>query len=167
MANQLVKFPKAGESWEEVDGPGMYVLTMLPRQDETDECAVGAAITVLRPGDGPIMPGSQFWSTKESLEGDEKLFEQAGELFDEKGEHGKAALVRAQLPLAALSQEMVAAVHLGSTGRTLKSRETGEYWQARWEDLSPSGVLLLHQLHTCFIRSPLILTFLGDKDSGK
>ena len=53
---------------------------------------------------------------------------------------------------------------MGSTARTLRSTKTGEYWQARWEDLTSSGILHLHQIHTCFIRPPVLITFLGDED---
>ncbi|AXH66406.1 hypothetical protein SEA_SATIS_257 [Streptomyces phage Satis] len=165
MANQLVVFPRDDSKWEKVDGSGMYVLTVLPRESVEDPCAVGAGITLLRPQSDLLLPAGQFWSSRETLEDDEKLFEQAGSLFDEKGEHAKATLMKAQLPASTLSVEMVAAVRLGASVGTWKSKETGEHWHARWEDLTPSGILLLHQLHTCFMRAPLILTFLGDGDA--
>jgi hypothetical protein len=165
MANQLVVFPRNGSEWEEVEGSGMYVLTALPRESVEDACAVGAGITLLRPQSDLLLPAGQFWSSRETLEDDEELFEQAGSLFDERGEHAKAALMKAQLPASTLSVEMVAAVRLGASEGTWKSKETGEHWHAQWDDLTPSGILLLHQLHTCFMRAPLILTFLGDGDS--
>lgn len=167
MANKLVVFPEPGGEWEETSGSGMYVLTVLPREPVEDECAVGAGITLLRPESDLLLPAGQFWSSRESLEDDRKLFDRAGSLFAEKGDHVRAALMKAQLPASTLSVEMVAAVRLGASEGTWKSKETGEYWHARWEDLTPSGILLLHQLHTCFVRAPLILTFLGDGEEEK
>jgi hypothetical protein len=166
MANQLVKFPKTGGPWEKVDGPGMYVLTVLPRQPVQDPCAVGAGIALLRPQSDLLLPATQFFSTWDTLESDGELFEQAGRLFDEKGEPAKGGAIRAQAATA-LSTEMLAAVHLGATESTWRSKEDGEYWRAEWDSLTPSGILLLHQLHTCFQAAPLILTFLGDGEAGE
>lgn len=164
MANDLVKFPEAGDHWEEIPGPGMYVLAVLPRGAEPDQCAVGAAILMLRPQGRLLTPVDPLWPTEESRNYDASLLEEAAQLFEEKGERVKAATIRAQFPTTDLSVEVVQATHMGSTARTLRSTKTGEYWQARWEDLTPSGILHLHQIHTCFIRPPVLITFLGDED---
>jgi len=164
MANDLVKFPEAGDLWEEVDGPGMYVLAVLPRSSEPDECAVGAAILMLRPKGRLLTPMDLLWPTEESRDYDARLLEGAAQLFEEKGERLKATAIRAQVPVTDLSIEVVQATHMGSTARTLRSTKTGEYWQADWKDLTPSGILHLHQIHTCFVRPPVLITFLGDED---
>lgn len=162
MANELVKFPGPGDAWEAVSGPGMYVLAVLPREAKPDECAIGCAITLLRPTGKLLTAVPPLWTTEESRTYEVDLIEEAAKLFDERGERTKAAIMRAQFPVTDLSVEVVQATHMGSVERTLRSRETGEYWQARWEDLTPAGVLHMHQINTAFLRSPQILTFLGE-----
>ena len=166
MANDLVKFPEAGDQWEEVSGPGMYVLSVLPRGLGPDQCAVGAAILMLRPKGRLLTPVAPLWPTQENRDYDAHLLEEAARLFEEKGERAKAAVMRAQFPVTDLSVEVLQATHMGSTERTLRSTKTGEFWQAKWEDLTPSGILLQHQIHTCFVRPPVLLTFLGDGEDG-
>lgn len=163
MANDLVKFPSPGEKWQAVRGPGMYVLAVLPRDLTQDPCSVGCAITLLRP-QGKLLSDASLWPNEEDRRYDAGLLEEAALLFEKEGEHAKAAVLRAQFPLTDLSVEVVQATRMGATGHTLRSRETGEYWQARWEDLTPAGILHLHQINTGFMRSPLILTFLGEED---
>lgn len=162
MANALVKFPESGGDWKEIDGPGMYVLSVLQRGSESDRCAVGAAIVMLRPQGKLLTPVAPMWPTMEARGYDAALLEEAAQIFEEKGQSGKAATLRAQLPIMDLSVEFVQATHMGSTSRTFQHKETGEYWQARWEDLTPAGLLHLHQIHTAFVRPPVLLTFLGD-----
>ncbi len=162
MANELVKFPGPGDEWEAVSGPGMYVLAVLPREAKPDECAIGCAILLLRPTGKLLTQVPPLWPTEESRGYDADLIEEAAKLFDERGEYPKAAVLRAQFPVMDLSVEVVQATQMGSTERTLRNRETGEYWQARWEDLTPAGVLHMHQINTAFLRSPQILTFLGE-----
>ncbi len=164
MANDLVKFPSPGDEWEAVRGPGMYVLAVLPREVEPDECAIGCAILLLRPTGKLITQIPPLWPTEESRGYDADLIEEAAKLFDDRDEPAKAAVLRAQFPVMDLSVEVVQATQMGSTERTLRSRKTGEYWQARWEDLTPAGILHMHQINTGFMRSPLILTFLGEDD---
>lgn len=163
MANALVKFPDACDGWEEVDGPGMYVLAVLPRGSESDRCAVGAAITLLRPRGQLLTPIAPLWPTMEARGYDAALLDEAAHLFEANGQPGKAAVIRAQFPITDLSVEVVQATHMGSTERTLRNKETGEYWQAQWEDLTPTGILHMHQINTAFIRPPVLLTFLGDE----
>lgn len=164
MANDLVKFPNIGDSWEDVDGPGMYTLAVLLRGADPDSCAVGAGITVLRPKGKLLTPIAPLWSTEESRAYDIDLIEAAALLFEEKGERAKAMVMRAQVPESGLSVQVLQATQMGSTARTIRSTKTGEYWQAEWGDLTPAGVLHLHQINTCFMRSPILLTFLGDDD---
>lgn len=165
MANDLVKFPSPGDEWEEVHGPGMYVLAVLPRNPEPDPCEVGCAILLLRPKGKLLTRTARLWSPEEIRDSDADLMEEAAKLFDERGEAAKAAVMRAQFPVVAdLSAEVVQATRMGVTDRTLKNRKTGEYWQAQWEDLTPSGTLHLHQIHTGFLRVPVLLTFLGDDE---
>lgn len=172
MVNKLVKFPNPGNDWEKGEwevtaGPGMYVLAVVPRGVEPDPCAVGSAILLLRPNGKLLTPAVPLWSTEENRSDDALLIEEAARLFEEKGERVKAAAMRAQLPVADLSVEVLHATRVGATERTLKSRKTGEYWQATWKDLTPSGSLHLLQVHTCFVDPPLLLTFLGDgEDEG-
>ena len=162
MANPLVKFPEAGDLWEEVEGPGMYVLAVLPRGGGPDPCTIGASITLLRPKGQLLTPVSPLWCTDASREYDIRLIEDAARLFEEKGERLKAATMRAQIPLSDLSLEFIQVTRVGATSRTLRSAKTGEYWQADWSDLTPCGTLYLHQIHACFVRPPVLLTFLGD-----
>lgn len=164
MANDLVKFPKPGNEWMSVRGPGMYVLAVLPRNPTVDPCAVGCAITLLRPQGKLLTEGVTLWPTDDARKYDADLIEQAAKLFEERGEGAKAAVMRAQFPITDLSVELVQATRMGATGRTLKNRETEEYWQAQWSDLTPAGILHLHQINTGFMRSPLILTFLGEEE---
>jgi hypothetical protein len=164
MANDLVKFPDLGDSWEDVDGPGMYVLAVLLRRDEPDHCAVGAGITVMRPKGKLLTPAGPIWPTSQSRDYDTGLIEAAAGLFEEKGERAKATVMRAQVPESDLSVQVLQATQMGSTARTIRSTKTGDHWQAEWSDLTPAGILHLHQINTCFMRSPLLLTFLGDDD---
>lgn len=166
MANKLIVFPEAGDLWEEVEGPGMYVLSVLPRENETDPCAIGAGITLLRPEGQLLTPTTApLWCAEETHSFMVQTLKEASQLFAERREPFKSATVGAQIPSSALSMEFVQVTRLGATGRTLRSTKTGEYWQADWKDLTPSGILLLHQIHTCFVRPPIMLTFLGDGDT--
>jgi hypothetical protein len=164
MTNDLVKFPDDGGGWERVSGPGMYVLAVMPRLPEPDACAVGAAITLLRPHGRLLTPAPPMWPTDESRAYDAGLLEEAAKLFEERGERAKAAVMRAQFPIMDLSVEFSHVTHMGSIERTLVDQETREYWQADWKDLTPAGILLLHQVHTCFVRPPVLLTFLGEPE---
>lgn len=163
MAVDLIKFPRAGDSWEEIDGPGMYVLSVLTREDVADPCAIGAAITLMRPKGRLLTPVAPLWDTDESHNFNVQLIGDLARLYGGAGDPAKAATLRAQVPFSSLSVEFMQVTRLGSTGRTLRNTATGEYWQAGWKDLTPSGTLLLHQIHTCFMRPPTILTFLGDE----
>lgn len=71
------------------------------------------------------------------------------------------------LPVDPHSTSLVQATRMGSTERTLRSTKTGEYWTADWTDLTPAGVLLLHQIHTCFMRPPALITFLGNGEQER
>lgn len=165
MANDLVKFPDLGKEWRAVRGPGMYVLAVLPRDLSVDPCTVGCAITLLRPR-GRLLNAVELWPTEEARRYDADLLEEAALLFEKNGEDIKAAVLRAQFPVTDLSVEVVQATRMGASMETFRHRDTGEYWQAQWEDLTPAGVLHLHQVNTGFMRPPLLLTFLGD-DEGE
>lgn len=163
MANDLVKFPGPGGEWRKVSGPGMYVLAVLPRNLEPDPCSVGCAITLLRP-QSELITKVDLWPTEESRRYDASLLEEAAQLFDEQGQAAKAAVLRAQFPITDLSVEVVQATRMGAAEDTWKHRETGQYWQAGWDDLTPVGMLHLYQINTAFMRNPLILTFLGEDE---
>lgn len=165
MANKLIVFPEASDLWEEVEGPGMYVLSVLLREDEVDPCAIGAGITLMRPKGQLLTSTTPMWCTDESHAFETQVLKEAGQLFMERREPLKSATVEAQIPASGLSVEFLQVTRLGATERTLRSTKTGEYWQADWKDLTPSGVLLLHQIHTCFVKAPTMLTFLGDEDT--
>lgn len=168
MANDLVNFPAPGDEWEGMpDGPGMYVLAVLPRWLGPDICTTGSAISILRPAGTLLTPVQPLWPTEESREYDARMIEEAARLFEEGGEMLKASVMRAQFPATDLSVEVLHATHMGSMRHTLKSKETGDYWQADWDDLTPCGILLMNQVNTCFGRSPLLLTFLGDEEEGE
>lgn len=168
MVNNLVKFPVPGDEWEAVKGgPGMYVLAVLPRGSERDPCSVGSAIVLLRPDGRLLTPTAPLWPTDESRGYDVRLIEDAALLFEEKGERMKAAVMRAQFPVTDLSVEVLHATRVGATELTLKSKETGEYWQAGWSDLTPAGVLQLHQAEVAFMRAPTLLTFLADEEENR
>jgi len=162
MTNPLVKFPEAGDLWEEVEGPGMYVLAVMPRTPGTDPCAIGAAIVILHPKGELLTPASPLWPTEETRKHNVDLIEEAAQMFWDRGERLKAELMRAQVPSVDLSLEFEQVTRMGATARTLRSTKTGEYWQADWKDLTPAGTLHLHQVHACFVRPPVLLTFLGD-----
>jgi hypothetical protein len=166
MANDLVVFPEAGDLWEEVEGPGMYVLAVLPRTDRPDRCAVGAAITLLRPQGKLLTSVPPLWTADAIRADDVALLEEAASLFEERGERAKAATLRAQFPSSDLSMQIVQATQMGTTARTIRSTKTGEFWQAQWGDLTPAGILHLHQIHACFVRPPILLTFLGDEGNA-
>lgn len=164
MVNELVEFPGVGNEWEEVDGVGLTVLAALPRNSGKDAGQAFADAAILRPASGRMLPASQFWSNRESLEVDEALLQESGGLFDERP---KPTPNRTRAPRVTTSAAMDACIRLGGTERALRSKETGEYWRASLEDLTASGFLTLHQLYIAFGRAPLILTFTEGKESGK
>lgn len=163
MTRQLVEFPDAGDEWEEVDGVGLSILAALPRDEMDSVGQVLADAAILRPASGLMLPGSQFWSSRETLEDDEKLLEQADVIFGKNVTRPKATTARTRIAKVATSVAMDACVRLGVLDKALRSKETGEFWRAGQDDLTPSGFLTLNQLHIAFRRAPLILTFIGDE----
>lgn len=166
MANALVKFPVSGDEWEEVkDGPGMYVLAVLPLRGvmNLDPHATASTISILRPPGTLLTPVAPLWPTEESRSYDIRLIEEAVRLFEEKGERAKASVMRAQLPITDMSVEMLNVTWMGAMRCTLKSKKTGDYWQAGWSDLTPAGILHMHQVEVGFTRAPTLLTFLGEE----
>lgn len=163
MTRQLVEFPEVGDEWEEVDGVGLSILAVLPRDEMNSAGQTLADVAILRPASGLMLPGSQFWSSRETLEGDERLLEQADDIFGKPAPRPKATTTKTRITKVATSVAMDACIRLGALEKALRSKETGDFWRAGQGDLTPSGFLTLNQLHIAFRRAPLILTFIGDE----
>lgn len=162
MANKLIRFPRTGKEWERVGEGGMYVIAYLERpHSQRDPCTIDSAINLMRPKAG-AGTGS-LWGSEEAYLYGRRLVEDAALLLEKQGQRMKAEPIRANVTFEELSVEMVFAAQMGATGRILKNRETGQLWQAQWSDLTPSGTLLLHQVHTCWMQPPQLITLLGER----
>lgn len=160
MTNELIKFPEAGTPWEDAGEGGMYVYAVVPRPvDFEGECTVENGIVLTAP-DASVSDIRDFWGDPESAAEEEAARDDAARLMDREGFATKAATVRGLMSRDSLSVDMLAAVYMGSTSRSLKNFTSGTFWEAAWEDLTPSGILLMDRLNIAFGVAPVLLTFL-------
>jgi hypothetical protein len=160
MTNELIKFPEADKTWEDTGEGGMYVYAVVPRPiGFKDNCTVENSI-VLTPPDAPVSDIRNFWGDPETAADEKGARDDAARLMDREGFAMKAATVRGLVSLDSLSVDMLAAVYMGSTSRSLKDRTNGTFWEAAWGDLTPSGILLMDRLNIAFGIAPDLLTFL-------
>lgn len=160
MTNELIKFPEVGETWEDTGEGGMYVYAVAPRPvGFKDNCTVENSIVLTKP-DAPVSDIRDFWGDPQSAATEEKARTEAARLMDREGFVVQAATVRSLVSLDSLSVDMLAAVYMGSTSRSLKDVTNGIFWEAAWEDLTPGGVLLMDRLNIAFGITPHLLTFL-------
>lgn len=160
MANELIKFPEAGKGWGDTGGGGMYVYVVVPRPvDFKDNCTVenSPALTAL---DYPVSHIRDFWGGPKTAAEEEAARDNAARLMDREGFAMKAATMRSLVSLDSLSADMLAAVYMGSTSRSLKSLADGTFRETAWGDLTPSGILLMDRLNIAFGITPTLLTFL-------
>ncbi|MFE0472691.1 hypothetical protein ACFW2V_13850 [Streptomyces sp. NPDC058947] len=161
MCNELIRFPEAGEVWEDTKEGGMYVFAIVPKPTgHRDNCTIENGIVLSAP-DYPVSDIREYWPDMANAVQEEHVRNEAARLMDREGFAVKAAMVRGLASLNGFSTEMLAAVHMGSTSCSLVARnKDGSHWEAAWEDLTPTGTLLLDRLHVAFGVKPVLLTFL-------
>jgi hypothetical protein len=161
MPNELICFPEPGAEWVDAgEGGGMYVMAALPRpHDHPDECTIENFIVITRP-DAAVSDLRDFWGGSKGQIEDEAARDHAARLLEQNGYPAKASMVRSLISQEALSIPVLFAADMGSTGRTLAARDGGAFWEAAWDDLTPTGILLMDRLKVAFGNSVRLLTFL-------
>jgi hypothetical protein len=161
VTNELICFPEPGAKWVDAgEGNGMYVMATLPRpNDYPDKCTIENFIVITQP-DAAVSDLRDFWGDpKEQIE-DEQARSHAARLLEREGYAMKASQVRSLISQGSLSIPVLFAADMGSTDRTLAARDGGALWEAGWDDLTPTGILLMDRLRVAFGNSVRLLTFL-------
>lgn len=157
MNSELINFPGEGY-WEDSGEGGQYVMLVIPMpNDYTFHCSVDMSILMTRP-DVCHTP-NELWEPYHYHTSGYKKSIQAAEVLRDVGESDLAQWACQRYSHDELSTSVLAAVHLGSSCRSLVNGTVG-YWTASYDDLTSAGRILWDTLKNVYGVEPMLLTFL-------
>lgn len=158
---ELITFPSESECLRDSGEGGLFVMMVVPEpKDRNNACSVDVSIFVTRPNVCVSPERNQFWMSH----GDHRRsFRSQMELSAFIQKTGNTEWKRWMFNAHSeddLSDPVLVAIHLGSTGLSLYDEHEGSYWNATKEDLTPAGKALYEALEAAYGVAPVLLTFL-------
>lgn len=166
--DQMVNFPETGD-WRDSGEGGLWVTLVVRKPENHTYFACTDAHIVLSEPDVCVSPGrrNDLWEEFDYSPGSRRRqwdhVQHKLMTFDEfKGEKFNALrqfAVQASAPWHH-SEEVLAAVQMGSTSLSLWSESLGRYFYATYDDLTPAGQSIYDGLKAAFGAAPELYTFL-------
>lgn len=158
MTAQLVDWPVNGHQWMDTGAGGMYAMLVVFADDEEDDpqCYIDVSVLLTTPSARVSDCGSlwQPWDAEKS-----RSRAEAEEILRKSGNHDAYGWALRAFSDTAMSESVLAAIHIGSTHEALYSPNGGAF-QVEYRHLTGAGQGLYDILRAAHGREPRILTFL-------
>jgi hypothetical protein len=155
---QMVNWPTPGSGYNDTGEGGLYAMLVIPKdtsQGDEADCYIDVAILATRP-DAPVSSCGDLWESYDQEESRGKW--EAHEFLQGAGKQKLADHVLRSFPQFDMSDELMVAMHIGSTCHSLEG--TSGMFAVTFDDLTLAGQNLYVTLKNAYGREPLLWTFL-------
>ncbi|MFE2934938.1 hypothetical protein [Streptomyces sp. NPDC059278] len=161
----LINWPVDDTRYQDTDEGGLYAYLVVPAYEgvsrDTGGCCVCTYAYLTRPDVCLSPEGIGIWDEEPELEeGDPSPLYDAREKLEQAGHKHAADKLANFLSYDTLSEALDVVIFLGATDRSLIIEETGTYFTATPDDLTPAGRTIYDTLAKGHVNSPVLLTFL-------